>query len=130
MKVAFPVTEDKGLQSLVNDHFGVAELFMVVDLETRKVSVKKNQKIANPDAGCKTGVLSKDETVDAVVTKCIGDGGQRGLHNADIKVYAAQKDTVAENLALLESGELKLFHIFDLCQGKKNKKQGGCGHHH
>ncbi|MCA1784825.1 MAG: dinitrogenase iron-molybdenum cofactor, partial [Desulfobacteraceae bacterium] len=75
MKVAFPVTEDKGLDSLVNDHFGVAELFMVVDLETKKIHVRKNQKIANPDAGCKTGVLNKDEDVDAVITKCIGDGG-------------------------------------------------------
>ncbi len=130
MKVAFPVTEDKGLDSLVNDHFGVADLFMVVDLETRQIKVRKNQKTANPDAGCKTGVFKKEEPVDAVITKCIGDGGQRGLHSEDIQVYAAQKDTVGENLDLLEAGELKLFHMFDLCQGKKNKKQGGCGHHH
>ena len=68
--------------------------------------------------------------VDAVVTKCIGDGSLRGLNTANIKVYAAQKETVAKNLELMEKGELKLFHIFDLCQGKKNKKEGGCGHHH
>ena len=128
MKVAFPVTEDKGLDSLINDHFGVAKHFMVVDLATKECAMVENRKLAK--AGCKTGVFAKDECVDAVVTKCIGDGGQRGLHGADIKVYAAQKDTVAENLELLEKGDLKLFHMFDLCQGKKNKKEGGCGHHH
>jgi hypothetical protein len=30
----------------------------------------------------------------------------------------------------MEKNELKLFHMFDICQAKKNKKEGGCGHHH
>jgi predicted Fe-Mo cluster-binding NifX family protein len=130
MKIAFPVKENKGLDSLVNDHFGVAELFLVVDLESGEIQARTNQKIENPNAGCKTGIFDKAESVDAVVTKCIGDGGQRNMHSADIRVYAAQKDTVGENLDLLKSGDLQLFHMFDLCQDKKNKKQGGCGHHH
>lgn len=75
MKIAFPVIEDKGLDSLVNDHFGVAELFLVVDLETGEIKTRTNQKIENPNAGCKTGIFDKAESVDAVVTKCIGDGG-------------------------------------------------------
>lgn len=132
MKVAFPVKEDKGLDSPMNDHFGVARYFMVVDLETRDFDLVENRKVADPKAGCKTGVFEKSEAraIDAVVTKCIGDGGQRGLTQKEIQVYAAQEDTVAGNLALLEKGDLKLFHMFDLCQGKKNKKTGGCGHHH
>lgn len=129
MKIAFPLMEDKGLDSLVNDHFGVAKAFMIVDTETRGYEVLPNPKAAD-GSSCKTGFISKEAGVSAVVTKCIGDGSQRGLHSADIKVYAAQADTVAENLDLMEKGELKLFHIFDLCQGKKNKKEGGCGHHH
>ncbi|MCF8086801.1 MAG: dinitrogenase iron-molybdenum cofactor [Desulfotignum sp.] len=130
MKIAFPVKEDKGLDSLVNDHFGVAELFLVVDLESGDIQTRTNQKIENPNAGCKTKLFHDAESVDAMVTKCIGDGGQRNMHGADICVYAAQKDTVGENLELMKSGDLQLFHMFDLCQGKKNKKQGGCGHHH
>lgn len=129
MKIAFPVMENKGLDSLVNDHFGVAKEFMVVDTDTRAFEILPNQKVLE-GGSCKTGFINKDAGVEAVVTKCIGDGSQRGLNADDIKIYAAQADTVAENLALLEKGDLKLFHIFDLCQGKKNKKQGGCGHHH
>ena len=129
MKIAFPVNEDKGLDSPVNSHFGVAENFMIVDLATRDIRVVPNKK-AEGKSSCKTGFLDKDAGVDAVVTHCIGDGSQRGLHAAEIKVYAAGADTVAGNLDLFERGELKLFHIFDLCQGKKNKKEGGCGHHH
>lgn len=130
MKVAFPVKENMGLDSIINEHFGVARLFLVVDSETKAWDLLENQKVADPNAGCKTGVFEKGRDVDAVVTRCIGDGGQRGLLRSDIRVYAAQKETVADNLALLEKGELKLFHMFDLCQGKKNKKEGGCGHHH
>ena len=129
MKIAFPVSENKGLDSLVNDHFGVAKQFMVVDTETRAFEILPNKK-AEGKTSCKTGFINKDAGVSAVVTKCIGDGSQRGLHAVDIQIYAAQADTVAENLDLMEKGELKIFHIFDLCQGKKNKKEGGCGHHH
>ncbi len=59
MKIAFPVTEDKGLDSLVNDHFGTAELFLVVNLETGDIQARTNRKIDNPDAGCKTGIFDK-----------------------------------------------------------------------
>ena len=129
MKVAFPVNENNGLDSLVNEHFGMAKEFMIIDMNSKAVETIPNPKIGG-ESSCKTGFLGKDSGVNAVITKCIGDGSQRGLHEADIKVYASQADTIAENLDLLEKGELKLFHIFDLCQGKKNKKEGGCGHHH
>ena len=129
MKIAFPIEGDKGLESLVNEHFGVAKEFMVVDLKTRDIQVVPNKK-AEGGSSCKTGFLDKDSGVNAVITKCIGDGSQRGLHALDIHVYACAADTVAENLDLYEKGELKIFHMFDLCQTKKNKKEGGCGHHH
>ncbi len=130
MKIAFPVTEDKGLDSRVSDHFGVAEKFLVVDLETKGCTLFDNQKLKGTSVKCKSGVFAKSADVDAVITKCLGDGSQRSLTGSDIKVYSARKETIAENIELLEKGELKLFHMFDLCQGKKNKKEGGCGHHH
>jgi predicted Fe-Mo cluster-binding NifX family protein len=129
MKIAFPVAENKGLESQIDDHFGKTKEFMIVDLDTRDIQVVPNKK-AEGGSGCKTGFLDKDAGVNAVVTKCIGDGSQRGLHDLGIKVYAAGADTIGANLDLFEKEELKLFHIFDLCQGKKNKKEGGCGHHH
>ena len=129
MKIAFPVTENKGLDSLINERFGVAKKFMIVDVDTKTMEVVDNQKQIE-GSSCKTGIFAKDINVDAVITHCIGDGSLRNLNNANIKVYAAQQASIADNLTLLEKEELKLFHIFDLCQGKKNKKEGGCGHHH
>jgi predicted Fe-Mo cluster-binding NifX family protein len=130
MKIAFPITRDNGLDSLISDRFGVAEKFMILDLETQKGEVVVNQKQIEGNTSCKTGVFDKQTIVDAVITNCIGDGSLRTLTTANIRVYAAQGPSIAENLELMKKGELKLFHIFDLCQGKKNKKEGGCGHHH
>lgn len=129
MNIAFPIKENKGLDSLVNEHFGMAKEFMIVDLESKNIHLMPNQKLLDEKTPCKTGVFGSKTDVDAVVTHCIGDGAQRNLNAANIRVYAAQKQTIAENLDLLEKGELKLFHMFDFCQGKKNKKEGGCGHH-
>ena len=129
MKVAFPVKENNGLESIIDEHFGVAENFIIVDLETRKFELKENRKLLSEGSKCKTGVFKKKDLVDAVVTRCMGDGSQRSLISSNIKIYQAQKNTVLENLELLEKDELKMFHIFDFCQTKKNKKEGGCGHH-
>lgn len=129
MKIAFPVKENNGLDSVLDDHFGVAEKFLIVDTETRNFEFKDNQKLSAKGSKCKTGVFKKQDHVDAVITKCMGDGSQRSLNSSNIKIFQAQQDTIAENLALLEADQLKLFHIFDLCQIKKNKKEGGCGHH-
>ncbi len=130
MRIAFPVKENNGLESIVDEHFGVAENFLIVDLETRECELKRNQKLSAEGSRCKTGLFKKKDGVDAVVTKCMGDGSQRNLESSDIKVYQAVKDTILENLDLLEKDELKPFHMFDFCQTKKNKKEGGCGHHH
>lgn len=130
MRIAFPVKENKGLDSLLDDHFGQAQTFMIVDTSTQKVELKENRKLASGESSCKTGIFKKADQVDAVVTKCMGDGSQRNLNSKNIKVYQAAKDTVSENLELLDKNELKFFHVFDFCQTKKNKKEGGCGHHH
>lgn len=130
MRIAFPVKENNGLDSMVNDHFGVSEAFLIIDMNTKKYELKENIKVTGGESSCKTGIFSKKDHVTAVVTKCMGNGSQRNLAKLNIKVYQAVKDSVFENLELMEKGELKLFHIFDFCQTKKNKKEGGCGHHH
>jgi len=128
MRVAFPVKEDSGLNSVIDEHFGTAQNFLIVDTDTRQVEHKENIKLSGESA-CKTGIFKKKDRVDAVVTKCMGDGSQRNLAKVNIRVFQAQKDTISENLELLEKEALKLFHIFDFCHNKKNKKEGGCGHH-
>jgi len=130
MKIAFPIKENRGLESIIDEHFGVARNFLIVDTENHKFEMTENQKLAAGESGCKKGVFKKEDQVDAVVTKCMGDGSKKLLTASNIMVYQAKKESILENLELLEKKELKLFHLFDHCLTKKNKKEGGCGHHH
>jgi predicted Fe-Mo cluster-binding NifX family protein len=130
MKIAFPVKENIGLDSIIDEHFGAAQNFLIVDSKTRNFELMANQKIAAQGSSCKTGVFKKDIQVDAVVTRCMGDGAKKILTSSNIMVYQAQKESILDNLELFENNKLKLFHMFDHCQTKKNKKEGGCGHHH
>jgi len=130
MRIAFPVKENKGLHSVLDHHFGRAEHFVIVDLESRECEYLQNQKLTSEGSSCKTGIFKKSDQINAVVTRCMGDGSQRNLNKEDIRVYQAQKETISENLDLMEKDELKLFHMFDFCKIKKNKKEDGCGHHH
>ncbi len=130
MRIAFPIKESNGLDSAIDEHFGTAKNFLIVDTKTHGFEIKNNQKLLEDAVKCKTGVFEKNEKIDAVITKCMGDGSQRNLTAEKIQIFQAQKESVNENLELFEENKLKLFHIFDICQNKKNKKEGGCGHHH
>lgn len=130
MKIAFPVSNDKGLNSVIDDHFGTAANFLIVDTDTQEFIIHKNQKLLEDAVKCKTSVFKKKEHIDAVITRCMGDGSQRNLSKDKIQIFQAVRDTVKENLDLFKKNELKPFHIFDICQNKKNKKEDGCGHHH
>lgn len=130
MKIAFPVKENQGLKSMIDDHFGTAPQFLIVDTNSRNVALVDNRKLTSGESGCKKGIFQESDQVDAVVTRCMGDGSRKLLTAANIKVYQAQKESVQENLDLFEKDQLQLFHIFDHCLTHKNKKEGGCGHHH
>ena len=127
MKIALAVKENKGLNSIVDEHFGSARHFLIVDTETEELEYLENQKFCG-EGGCKSDFFDKSYKIEAVITRCIGDGSRKKLTSSNIKVYQALKESVQENLTLLDKEELKLFHIFDHCRTKKNKKEGGCGH--
>ena len=130
MRIAFPIKENRGLDSIVDEHFGVATFFLIVNTESLKFELVSNQKIESGESGCKKGVFKKEDRVDAVVTNCMGDGSKKLLTASNIIVYQAQEKSILQNLELYEKKELKIFHMFDHCLTKKNKKEGGCGHHH
>jgi predicted Fe-Mo cluster-binding NifX family protein len=125
MKIALAVKENKGLNSIVDEHFGSAQYFLLFDTETKELECVENPKFCG-EGGCKSNFFDESHKIDAVITNCIGDGSRKKLTASNIRVYQALKETVQENLSLLNKDELKLFHIFDHCRTKKNKKEGGC----
>jgi len=127
MKVAIPIQENNGLESNLFDHFGKAKKFLIVDSDSQNYEVTENQKLSGIKTKCKSHQFSDDIMIDAVITKCIGDGSLRKLNHENIKVFKAEDGNIKNNIELLKSGDLNLFHMFDICRDNKNKKEHkGC----
>jgi len=126
MKIAFPTSEDKGLQSPVYGHFGSAPFFIVVDAETEETSVLGNQDLGHTHGNCQPLQALGGTAVDAVVVGGIGGGALRKLFDANIKTYRAVEGTVSENLTLFKVDKLPAFTMDHTCQGHQGI--GECVH--
>jgi len=79
VKVAFPVQQDSGLDSVVFNHFGSAPWFLIVDATTLSVAAVKNGDEHHAHGACNPTRALGDQRVDAVVVGGIGAGALAGL---------------------------------------------------
>jgi predicted Fe-Mo cluster-binding NifX family protein len=117
MRVAIPVAEECGLESLVYGHFGSAPLFVLVDSETRTVAPLGNGDRAHVHGQCSPLRALAGARPEAVVVGGIGTGALRGLREAGIKVYRCSGGTVAQALQQLKAGELPEMNENSACPG-------------
>lgn len=126
MKIAFPSTKDKGLDSAVFNHFGSAPMFIVVDSDTLATSVITNGDMHHAHGACSPMKALSGVRVDAIVVGGIGGGAINGLQRLGIRVYKATGKTVRENFELLQQNALSEMSALHACQGHGNA--GGCAH--
>jgi predicted Fe-Mo cluster-binding NifX family protein len=126
MRIAFPTTDHKGLESPVYGHFGSAPYFVLVETDNHEVRTLVNPDREHEHGGCQPLVALGGDTPDAVVVGGIGAGALRKLQGAGIRVYRAIEGTVSENLALIQSRRLPEFELDQTCAG--HGSGGGCIH--
>lgn len=133
MKVCFPVQQDKGIDSAVFNHFGSAPAFVVVDTESREVSLIQNGDRNHAHGACNPIKALDNRQIDAVVVGGIGAGALTRLSQAGIRVYRAASGTINENLGLFERNELSEYALQSCCgshgHGHGHGSGGGCAHH-
>jgi len=125
MKVCFAVEENQGVDSTIYGHFGSAPLFVMVDVDSDKMTTVDNKDKEHVHGACNPIKAIGGRDIDAVVVGGIGAGAIRGLNAQGIKVYRAMAMTVKENLDLLVDGKLPEMTMMHACGGH----EGGCGHH-
>jgi predicted Fe-Mo cluster-binding NifX family protein len=123
MKLCFPVKTDKGLDSLVFNHFGSSPLFVVIDTEKNETSVINNQDLGHSHGMCNPFKALNGEIVDSIIVGGIGSGAIRKLNSMGIKVYRAGEDTIRKNIGLFASRLLTELSVNDACS-----HHGGCDH--
>lgn len=127
MRVAFPVEEDRGMDSRVFGHFGSAPHFVIVGGEGETAETLENPDREHAQGQCQPLHALGGRAVDAVVVGGIGGGALHQLQGAGIRVYRAVEGTVRENLSLIRSGILPEFTPAQTCAG--HGPGGGCAHH-
>ncbi len=106
MKIAITST-GKTLDSEVDQRFGRAAFFIIVDSETSDFSVLENDSVAaSGGAGISAAKAVIDTGAEAVLTGNCGPNAQRTLSAAAVKLYAGVSGTVNEAIDLFKKGGL------------------------
>lgn len=96
MKTCIPVSEDRGLQSPINEHFGKAPFHFIVDIDTgTSETVAKEE---GCDGHCAPIQLLIDKGVRQVLCKKIGQGASDKFRQSGIDVKRTTAFTVQEAL--------------------------------
>ena len=127
MKVCFAVEKNDGINSAVYGHFGSAPLFIVVDTNQKVATPVINKDVGHAHGACNPLRSIGGQPIDAVVVGGIGAGAVMKLNAAGVKVFRAVRESVRENLDLLEQKKLPELTMNDGCSGHQDG--GGCGHH-
>ncbi|HBA54986.1 NifB/NifX family molybdenum-iron cluster-binding protein [Syntrophorhabdus aromaticivorans] len=127
MKVCFAVEKNDGVNSSVYGHFGSAPLFIMVDTDQKSATPVTNKNAVHAHGTCNPLQAIDGRSIDAVVVGGIGAGAVMKLNAAGIKVFRALKESVRENLDLLDQNKLPEVTMNGTCNGHQDG--GGCGHH-
>jgi predicted Fe-Mo cluster-binding NifX family protein len=125
MKIGFAVQRDEGLESQVYNHFGSAPMFVVVETGAAEVQTIHNQDMNHSHGACSPMKALGGQQIDALVVGGIGGGALMRLNAMGVKVYAAEAQTIRENLDLLSRNRLSQLSMQNACQAH----EGGCGSH-
>ena len=108
MKIAV-TAQDKELSSEIDLRFGRARFLLVVDTETDDFEVHDNELNLNAvqGAGIQTGQNIANLGVGAVITGNVGPNAFKTLSAAGVKIFLAEKQTVADAMNSFRAGKLK-----------------------
>jgi predicted Fe-Mo cluster-binding NifX family protein len=130
MKICIPVMEDKGLDSVVSEHFGSAPLFLVVDTDGEACRAIANRNRHHAHGMCAPLASLQGETLDGIVVGGIGRGALGKLAAAGLRVFLARHATVRETIDAFKAGALRPVTPGMSCagHGHGHRHRHGCGH--
>jgi predicted Fe-Mo cluster-binding NifX family protein len=106
MKIAITST-GKTLDSQVDQRFGRAAYFIIVETQTMDFSVLENESAAaSGGAGISAAKAVIDAGAEAVLTGNCGPNAQRTLNTAGVKLYTSVSGTIEEAIELFKNGKL------------------------
>jgi cation diffusion facilitator family transporter len=113
LRIAVPIVEDEGLDSLTSQHFGSAPVFAFVDVQKNQVIgfyVKENEGAKlSQKKGMRAANLLIGENIDALIAGGVGEGPFHTLGDSMVLIYRLPTGavTVQEAIRLLNENLLQ-----------------------
>lgn len=118
MKICIPIERNDGKNSIPYGHFGSAPMLAICDTETGEVEIINKGAHDSGGACNPTGYL-EGRDVSAFIVGGIGVRAIARLNDCGIKIYRSAPGSIADNIALFNSGQLD-----------ELTPDGGCSHGH
>ncbi len=107
MKIAVS-TMGNTLESMMDQRFGRAAFFIIVDSETMEFEAINNEAAASAGgAGITSAQSVVDKGVEAIITGNVGPNAMNVLNAAEIDIYRGASASVGENIAEFKKGALE-----------------------
>ncbi|MBN1785850.1 MAG: NifB/NifX family molybdenum-iron cluster-binding protein [Candidatus Methanofastidiosa archaeon] len=104
--LAIPLKEDKGLGSLVNEHFSRSPFFIIIDDSKATESVVENKGAFKPGHEATIELLSENK-VDRILCSGMGPGAMDYAKELGMKVCFGRASTAGELLQKFRDGGLE-----------------------
>ncbi len=110
-KIVIPVIEDEGLRSKIMEHFGRAKYFLFCYIkgeEIKKYYIKENKyKDKDVRAGLAATHFIKEENVNILITREIGEISFHTLRDSLVDVYITEDEAAEDIIRKFSQGKLK-----------------------
>jgi predicted Fe-Mo cluster-binding NifX family protein len=115
MKIAITSTGHT-LESEVDQRFGRAKLFLIVDTETNETKAVDNQQNldAPQGAGIQAAKTIIDQGAEALITGHCGPNAFKALQTSGVKIVVGAQGTVGQMVEKLKNGELEFAQNSDV----------------
>ncbi|HHV23405.1 MAG: NifB/NifX family molybdenum-iron cluster-binding protein [Methanosarcina sp.] len=107
MKVCIPTGNDNGMEGIVEQHFGKAPTYIIMDTSTGKVHVIANENNHMGGVKLPPEYLHKND-IDIMICGGIGHKALSMFESYGVRGFVGATGTVRETLAAWEAGFLKV----------------------
>jgi len=117
MLICLPTKGNAGLDDIVNEHFGSAPYFTLVDTETGEVKILSNVNEHHSHGTCHPMAQLANHKIDRVVCGGMGRRAIQMLNHSGIAVFRSSRASVREIIEQVKNGELVEMDPATACAG-------------
>lgn len=119
IRLAIPIENNAGLQSIIAQHFGRAPTYAVVT-ENKELLITIENKSEHFGGTGKPPELLKDRNIDILLCGGLGPKAIKQFERYGIEVFVGAKGTIEETIDLYKAGQLAMATDENACKNHRH----------